>query len=356
MLTLSGTNSTYSGGTTVTSGTAVFTNAGAFPSFSTTAAKLAVGNSGTITVNVGGSGWTAANVGSLLAANSGSFAAGSTLGIDTTNASGTTTFSFNVLGSLGLTKLGPNTLSLSAANAFGGTTTISGGTLNLANENALQDSTLVAPTSGGTLAFDPSVHAFTLGGLGGAGNLSLQNGAAIALSVGANGTNTVFAGGLSGSGVARQGGQRSRSFSLAPARFPGAPRISGGTLQLGDGTSGHDGVLSASNGISDGASFGLQSLRAQTYAGAISGTGGMTKLGGGILVLTNTTPFPLGRRSAAARCNWATASAARTAHLPLPAAFSTTPRCSITSAAHRPTPARFPAPVHSSRKVRAHWH
>jgi fibronectin-binding autotransporter adhesin len=286
-LMLSATNNSYSGGTTVTSGTAIITNTGALPSFSTSAAKLTVGNSGTLTLNLGGSGWTATNVGSLLAANSGGFVAGSTLAVDTTNASGVTTFGFTIPGNLGLAKLGPNGLSLTTTNAFTGTTSVSAGTLNLANSGSLAGSTLIAPTVA-TLAFDPSVHAFTLGGLSGGGSLSLQNGSAIALTVGGNNSNTVYAGALSGSGSLTKGGSGALVL-IGVNTFSGGTTLSGGTLQLGDGTSGHDGVL-PSSGISDNSSLVFNLNNAETYAGTISGTGGLTQTSG-LLVLTATSGF-----------------------------------------------------------------
>ena len=64
----------------------------------------------------------------------------------------------------GLNKLGGNALTLGAANAFSGNTTISGGTLLLGNVNALQGSTLDYSGYGGTLSFG-TLAAATLGGL-----------------------------------------------------------------------------------------------------------------------------------------------------------------------------------------------
>ena len=75
-----------------------------------------------------------------------------------------------------------------------------GGTLALTNGGALKNSTLVAPTTGvGSVSFTGS--SFTLGGLSGAGNLSLQNTASsIALTVGGNNGNTTYSGSMSGLG------------------------------------------------------------------------------------------------------------------------------------------------------------
>ena len=58
------------------------------------------------------------------------------VGLDTTN--GSFTYSTNITGAnLGLAKLGPNTLTLTGANTYGGTTTVYAGTLQVPNAGAL---------------------------------------------------------------------------------------------------------------------------------------------------------------------------------------------------------------------------
>ena len=98
------------------------------------------------------------------------------------NLYGSQTYAGAISGAGNLVKAGSSSiLTLSGSNTFSGTTTISGGTLNLSNSAALQGSTLVAPPSG-SLVFDHGVssHAFSLGGLSGTGNLSLQDNALLA--------------------------------------------------------------------------------------------------------------------------------------------------------------------------------
>jgi len=108
-----------------------------------------------------------------------------------------------------LTKSGSATLTLAGANTYSGSTTLSTGTLNLSNQNAIQNSTLTM--SGGALVFDGSVtgHAFNIGGLSatssGTGyDIALQDNAGtpnpVALAVGGNNASTTYAGVLSGSG------------------------------------------------------------------------------------------------------------------------------------------------------------
>jgi len=143
---LSGTN-TYSGGTTVTGGTLVTTKAAALPFYSTPG-KVVV-NGGTLGVQVGGSGWTTAQVDSLLGNATKTSGA---LGIDTTNGDVTqwATFTTSNLGSLGITKLGNNTLTLNATNTYTGATTVSAGTLLISAGN-INSSSGVAVAGGATL-------------------------------------------------------------------------------------------------------------------------------------------------------------------------------------------------------------
>ena len=106
-----------------------------------------------------------------------------------------------------MTQAGNNYVTLGGLNTFSGLTTITSGTLDLANSNALTYSTLVAPPAGtGSLEFDQSVtsNAFTLGGLSGSGDLILLNNAllqkGVTLSVGTNNASTTYSGVLSGFG------------------------------------------------------------------------------------------------------------------------------------------------------------
>ena len=131
-LTLSGINTMVntSGPTTVEGGVLLATKAAALPLY-TTNGKVVI-NGGTLGVRMtGGSttGWAQAEVNTLLTNATKTSGA---LGIDTTNADLTqwTAFTTTNLGStLGLHKLGTNTLTLNQANSYTGSTTISNGVL-----------------------------------------------------------------------------------------------------------------------------------------------------------------------------------------------------------------------------------
>jgi len=150
-MTLSNTN-TYTGTTTVNAGTLLTTKAAALPGYNSSAKVIF--NGGTVGVQVGGAGWTTGQVDTLLTNATKTSGA---LGIDTSNGNLTqwTTFTTTNLGSsLGLTKLGSNTLTLDQANTYNGTTIISGGTLKLGASGSIASSPTVI--IGANTTFDVS--------------------------------------------------------------------------------------------------------------------------------------------------------------------------------------------------------
>ncbi|PAW65484.1 MAG: hypothetical protein B9S38_15175 [Verrucomicrobiia bacterium Tous-C4TDCM] len=155
---------THTGTTSSTNGVLIAPAATILPGYNV-AGKL-IFNGGTIGVQVGGAGWTTGEVDTLLANATKTSGA---LGIDTTNGNFTqwTPFTTTNFGPpLGLTKLGANDLTLDQPNTFVGSTTVSQGTLTLANPLALQNSPLIT-TAAGTLILS-GVTTLNLGGLNGA--------------------------------------------------------------------------------------------------------------------------------------------------------------------------------------------
>jgi autotransporter-associated beta strand protein len=140
---LSGAN-TYTGGTHVNAG---MLQAGKATSLGTGATTVAGG--ATLVVNVGGTGqFTAANITTLL--TSASFAANSTFGIDTTNAAAAFACTSSITGSIGLSKLGVGTLTLSGTNTYTGGTLVTAGTLALSGNNKLGATTSALTVDGAT--------------------------------------------------------------------------------------------------------------------------------------------------------------------------------------------------------------
>ena len=160
-------------------------------------------------VRVGGAGeWNSAgndDITNLLGRATLTFNAGSALGIDTTDATTAFTYSGNISGSEGLTKLGSHTLILNGANAYTGLTTVSGGTLQIGDGTNGSIAASSGVANSGLLEF----------------NLS-------------SGT-TTFAGNITGSGTLTQMG--GNVLCLAGSNsYTGPTTISVGTLQMGSST------------------------------------------------------------------------------------------------------------------------
>jgi autotransporter-associated beta strand protein len=223
--TLSGVNSMT--GANVSAGVLDATTPAALPVYST-AGAVSVGSGATLVVQTGPSGWGNGPLGALV--SGANFAAGSTLGVDTTG--GNATISSSITAPLSLNILGGNTLTLSNSNTFTGPTTVTNGTLNLAHPLAVQDST-VNVTAGGAVTFAAGVTSPVLGGLAGPGNIALATAASepVALSVGQNGQSTTYGGVLSGPGsLTKQGGGQ---LTLAGINtYTGPTLITGGTVQI----------------------------------------------------------------------------------------------------------------------------
>jgi len=136
LLTLSGVN-TYTGGTSALGGTLLAISPQSLPGFDEPGEVVFDG--GTIGVRMGGDDWSEADVDTLLA--NATRTAGA-LGIDTTNGDldQWTAFGTTYLGpTLGLTKLGENTLTLGLANDYSGATTVRQGMLRLEADGTLGD-------------------------------------------------------------------------------------------------------------------------------------------------------------------------------------------------------------------------
>lgn len=245
-LTLTGAN-TYSGATNINAGGVSFQRTQSLPGYTTatgSSAPVNIASGAGLVLGVGATGsFTAADVDAIRANTSGkfNFAAGSSIGIDTTEATAANgnvgdTFNYGstitdtVSGALGFIKMGANTLTLSSANSYTGATAINGGTLSvatLANGGANSDigassaasSNLVI--SGGALLYTGGAtttdRGFTVGGAGAtidnASNLTFtgqilstgtgsftKNGAGTLAFTNITGTNT-FTGGGSGNNL-----------------------------------------------------------------------------------------------------------------------------------------------------------
>jgi autotransporter-associated beta strand protein len=312
-LVLSGSN-TYSGATTITAGILRLSGGAALPD----ATALTLANTTGAALDLNG---TSETIGSL--AGGGASGGNVTLGSATLTTGGdnsSTIFGGAISGSGGLAKTGSGMLILSGSNSYSGATTLSAGTLRLSGGSALGDGSAVtlANTTGAILDLNGTSE--TIGSLAGGGtsggNVALGGGI---LTTGGNNSSTTFAGVISGSGgLTKTGGgmlilSNSNSYSGATTISAGTLRLSGGSalddtsavtlantsganLDLngtsetigslaGGGTTGGNVILGSST-LTTGANSS-----STIFGGAISGTGGLTKTGSGVLSLTNTNTF-----------------------------------------------------------------
>ena len=208
-------------------------------------------------------------------------------------------------GSYSLAMNGAGTLVLSAANAYSGGTTVGGGGLiNFAAANNFGSGAITL--NGGGLQWatgntlDVSSRLAALGAGGGTFDT--------------NGNNVTFATGLGGSGGLTKQGNGTLTLASASNSYGGATLVNMGTLQAGVTnafasssafTVASGAVLDLNNfnqAIGSLAGAGAVTLGAATlttgndntsttFSGAISGTGGLTKVGGGILTLASANTY-----------------------------------------------------------------
>ena len=190
--TLGGTN-TYTGNTTISNGALSITTTGALPGFSTSG-RYSVANGATLAVY---NAVTDANITSMLGTTN--FAAGSSLGFDTTTAARTynVTLSNTAQGALGLTKLGTNTLTLSGStsNSYTGTTTLGG------------NGRILLAKTGGAIAIPGNINISSTTWNGNASGIVLAGDEQIADTSVLTWTTTAFGGGTQGISFFRLNGR-----------------------------------------------------------------------------------------------------------------------------------------------------
>ena len=245
-LTLSG-NSSYSGLTTVSSGTVIASSDHALGSDSSaTGGVLLNPSSGTVIVDFTSATPSIASLASSGVGTSNVVLGNATAGSPTTltvGGGGTTTVFAGVIsdgtsgnaGAVGNLTVTGGSLTLSGANTFTGTTTVSGGTLTLGNTLALQNSTL--NNQGGVFSFG-ALTAATLGGLSGSQSLALTNASAgnVAVTIGNNNVTSTYTGTLSGDGSLIKRGTGTitlGSGASGGAAYTGTTAVNNGTLVVG---------------------------------------------------------------------------------------------------------------------------
>ena len=282
-VTLSG-NNTYAGTTTLNAGVLTITSNSSLPGIATNG-RYSVANGATLGVY---NAVTDDDIASMLGTTN--FAAGAAIGFDTSTAN--RTYSRNLAntlqGALGLTKLGSNTLTLSAANTYSGDTLVSAGTLTLSNALALQNSAL--DTSGAGVITLSSVTTPTFGGLKSSSNLSsvittgYSSVTGITLNPSSGVSNTysgVISNGAAGMTLTKNGS--GTQILSGNNTYTGTTTINAGTLQLG-----HANALGAiTSGLVVNGTLDLNgnSITKSTLSGS---TGNITSVSAATLTLNNT--------------------------------------------------------------------
>ena len=306
---LSGTN-IYTGNTRVDAGTLQFTNQVSLYNNGAAAAwtkdNIIVGDGATLAFNIGGAGqFDAANVFALLGLSdspSNGFTPGSNVGLDTT--AGNLVFSSVIAdtnsgtNSLGLTKLGNNTLTLDQDNTYTGRTIISAGTLQLGNGGTTGKlSTSSAILNNGNLTINRSDAVvqgtdFSAAPIAGTGSFTQAGAGTTTLNV-ANtfsGTTTVSA------GVLELTNALALQNSAIVTTGAGTVTFTGFTTPTFGGLSGASGDLgTVIPGFGSSTTLTVNPLAGSvTYGGVISdGAGGLTllKTGAGTQILTGANLY-----------------------------------------------------------------
>ena len=227
-----------------------------------------------------------------------------------------------------LSKAGAGTLILTGNNTYGGGTTITGGTLQLGN-GGKSGSIAGNVTDNGTFAIDRS-DTVTFGGvISGTGTFA-QIGP---------GTTILTAINTYSGGTAINGGVLAVAADANLGAASGGLAFGGGTLQFLSGfTTNRAVTLSAGGGTFD------TNGNNATLAGAISGPGGLSKIGAGTLTLSGAEHLHGARRSMPARCRPARSTPSRRpVRFLLRAAPSSTSQASTRRSARSPAPAPSPS-------------
>jgi autotransporter-associated beta strand protein len=204
-------------------------------------------------------------------------------GLDIANDAASFTYAGNVTGPGGITKLGAGLLELSGNNSYGGATTISAGVLRTAGGQAIPDGSAVTLASAASAMLDLADTSETIGSLAGGGpaggNVDMGTGT---LTTGGNNASTAYAGVISGSGGVVKTGTGTWTLSGSNT-YTGGTTVAAGTLE-GD-------TQSLQGNIVDNGTVAFNQASDGTYAGNLSGTGALTKLGTAALLLTANNTY-----------------------------------------------------------------
>ncbi|MDR3197503.1 MAG: autotransporter domain-containing protein, partial [Planctomycetaceae bacterium] len=181
-------------------------------------------------------------------------------------------------------KKGNGQLELKQANTFQGTTILTAGTIRLGNELSLQNSLL--DYQGGKLDFG-HLNKLKLGGIAGTQNLSLNgnSGQPINLTIGTGGFDSVYTGTITGTGSVTKTGSGTQTFA-GNNTYSGGTKISEGRL-VSVGIAG----FGTGNIVNDAEMEFQIDANEETYTKTITGTGSLLKSGSGTLKLVGKNDY-----------------------------------------------------------------
>jgi fibronectin-binding autotransporter adhesin len=238
-------------------------------------------------------------------------------GVDVSSGTTTLTMSGTVTGSGVLTKSGSGVLVLSGANTYTGGTVINAGVLRAGSTQAFGDGVNSGPlTINGTATLDLADFSNTLGALSGSGTINLGSSNATRLTI--SGGNPTFTGIIAGAGGIIRSGGGTQTISGCKNTYTGPTTISGSTVSVGClRNGGETSDIGASPSAPSNLSIGLGGQLTYTgpsvtidrgmtlpggwgqisvdsgttlgFTGQVTGAGGLSKLGAGVLVLSNPT-------------------------------------------------------------------
>ncbi len=218
------------------------------------------------------------------------------------------TISGAISGNFNVDKVGTDTVTFAnGSNSYGGTTTITDGTLQLGANDAIPDTSPVIIATTGILAlngFDQSIPNLT-----GSGAINLGSGT---LTDGSDGTSTTYSGVISGTGNFDKVGGGTLILGGANL-YSGATNIEDGAIEAGivnaigsssdvdvssgatfnlNGNNDTIGSLAGAGGVSlGGATLTTGDTLDTTYSGIISGNGNLVKQGTDKFTLTNNNSY-----------------------------------------------------------------
>jgi autotransporter-associated beta strand protein len=290
---LSGSNS-YQGATTIgTTGKLYYDNAGANPTLRVGNANalpagsaLVFGTSAqnnTATLDLNG---YSASVGGMTGSsnarvtNTGTGASTLTVSV----ASGTSTYGGQIssgTGGVAVVKTGAGALQLAGSTGYTGTTTIEQGTLALSGSGVIADVSRLVMSAGATLDVGTVQQGFE-GVSGTGGTIVLRNGTQLALNASTPSSTYTFGGTITGTGdLIKQG--IGTQILTGTSLFTGTTFITGGKLVAT--------TSSLQGPVTNFSTLEVSQGSTGSFAGAISGTGSVTKSGVGNAIFSGTSTY-----------------------------------------------------------------